>query len=101
MMFADRSWWIIGASEGLGRALAQALDAEGARLILSARSEDRLRALADGLHSAEVLQMDLRDPKSIETAAQAAADVDGIIYCAGAYEPMTAHRTGTLRPAFR
>ena len=90
MMFADRSWWIIGASEGLGRALAQALDAEGARLILSARSEDRLRALADGLHSAEVLQMDLRDPKSIETAAQAASDVDGIIYCAGAYEPMSA-----------
>ena len=90
MMFADRSWWIIGASEGLGRELAQALDAEGARLILSARSVERLNALAESLHSAEVLPMDLRDPQSIETAAQAASEVDGIIYCAGAYEPMRA-----------
>lgn len=89
-MFADRTWWIIGASEGLGRALAQSLDAEGARLILSARSEGRLRALADGLQSAKVLPMNLRDPKSIETAARAAADADAMIYCAGAYEPMTA-----------
>lgn len=91
-MFADRTWWIIGASEGLGRALAQALDAEGARLILSARSADRLRELADACHAADVLPMDLRDPASIESATEAAAEADGVIFCAGAYEPMQAQK---------
>ena len=59
-------------------------------MILSARSVDRLNTLAESLHAAEVLPVDLRDPRSIETAAQAAAEVDGIIYCAGAYDPMSA-----------
>lgn len=87
-MFADRKWWIIGASEGLGRALAQALDREGAQLVLSARSEDRLRVLATELHAAQVLPLDLRDPGSISEVCAKVGDIDGLIYCAGLYEPM-------------
>lgn len=40
---------ITGASSGIGRALAQQLGAQGAKLVLAARSEDKLRALADSL----------------------------------------------------
>src|SRR4051794_22906158 len=43
---------LTGASSGIGRELAQALAAGGARLALAARREDRLRALADELEAA-------------------------------------------------
>jgi short-subunit dehydrogenase len=86
-------WWIVGASEGLGRALARALDAAGASLVLSARQEDRLRDMADQLCDARVVPMDVTDPASVARAAEAAeaaGPVDGLIYAAGAYEPMAA-----------
>jgi short-subunit dehydrogenase len=40
---------ITGASSGIGKALAQQLAPLGARLVLAARSEDKLNALADSL----------------------------------------------------
>lgn len=43
---------ITGATDGLGRALAQRLAAEGARLILHGRDSDRLDGIADALASA-------------------------------------------------
>ena len=89
MRVQGQTWWIIGASEGLGRALAEALDQEGASLILSARSKDRLSALCDSLRDAQALPMDVTDARSVLAAAEAASDADGVIYCAGLYDPMT------------
>ena len=40
---------ITGASSGIGKAMAQQLAGLGARLVLAARSEDKLKALADSL----------------------------------------------------
>lgn len=85
-----KRYWLVGASEGLGRALAQKLDARGAALVLSARNGERLRNLADSLSDARVVEMDVTDPKSVSNAAQLASDCDGLIYCVGAYEPMKA-----------
>ncbi|HRO02640.1 MAG TPA: SDR family NAD(P)-dependent oxidoreductase, partial [Terricaulis sp.] len=45
-MFQDKTWWITGASSGIGAALAQALGARGARLILSGRNEAALKDVA-------------------------------------------------------
>lgn len=42
----DARVWVIGASYGIGAATARALLAAGARVALSARSEDKLRAVA-------------------------------------------------------
>jgi len=89
-MFEGRRWWIVGASEGLGRALAEALAAEGARLILSARNTERLEALAATLPEARALPMDVTDPESVARAVAGAGGIDGIIYAAGAYRPMAA-----------
>ena len=48
-MAGDRVFLITGASSGLGAATARAAVAEGWRLVLAARSLDRLEALADEL----------------------------------------------------
>ncbi|WP_010137266.1 SDR family NAD(P)-dependent oxidoreductase [Oceanicola sp. S124] len=85
-----KTYWLIGASEGLGKEVAQEMHRLGARLILSARSEDRLQALAEELPGAQVLPMDVTDVDSVSAAARSAAEADGVIYSVGLYDPMSA-----------
>lgn len=93
----DQTWWLIGASEGLGRALAQAMADRGARLILSARQADKLADLAATLPGARALAMDVTDAASVKAAATQAGAVDGVIYLSGAYWPMRAQDWDTDR----
>jgi len=51
--------WIIGASSGIGAALAQALLAAGARVALSARNAEGLAAVAAGARPGQVLVLPL------------------------------------------
>ena len=45
--FQNKTYWIVGASEGLGRALAIQLAKVGTKVIISARSEERLIGLSE------------------------------------------------------
>jgi 3-oxoacyl-[acyl-carrier protein] reductase len=51
--------WVLGASAGLGRAVATALAAEGARLALSARDPQRLQSVAREIGGAAVAPLDV------------------------------------------
>ncbi len=86
-----KRYWLIGASEGLGAALAQHLSRAGAHLILSARSVDKLNALADSLPGRTTVQpVDVRDDHDVAEAVRAVGPVDGVVYLAGVYTPMAA-----------
>ena len=87
-----RRVWLVGASAGIGAALARALAGRGARLALSGRSPATLAAL--GVPGALVLPCDATDVASLAAARaslQAAwGGVDLVVYLAGDYEPMGA-----------
>lgn len=88
--FAGRRIWIIGASAGIGEAVARALAAQGARLILSARNEDALRRLAAECAGAEVLPLDLLHLQSLDAAVDklsGTAPLDAVICTAASYDP--------------
>ena len=89
--FKGKRYWLVGASEGLGRALAVALSKAGAEVIVSARSADRLAGLVSELPGpGRAVACDVADPESVRRAAAEAGEVDGMVYLAGVYWPMKA-----------
>lgn len=87
-----RRIWLVGASTGIGAALARNLAERGARLALSARSPDKLAALA--LADAILLPCDATDAAALAAARDqllaAWGGVDLVVYLAGDYVPMGA-----------
>ena len=91
--FSGKRYWLVGASEGLGAALAGALSRAGAEVILSARNEVGLQAVASGLPGPSKCQpVDVTDADSVRRAADAIGPVDGMVYLAAVYWPMPAVR---------
>lgn len=88
--FAGKTYWLIGASEGLGRSIAEQLSEEGAQVILSARNGERLASLCSSLPGTRVLILDVTDTDAVRAAAKSVGRIDGVIYNAGAYDPMSA-----------
>ena len=84
---------VTGASSGIGRALANSLAGEKARLALVGRSQERLQAVADGLEHGEtlVIPADLARPSEVdrvvsETLARY-GQIDVLLANAGLYIP--------------
>ncbi len=89
--WAGKRYWLVGASEGLGLALAQIMSRAGVDLVLSARSADRLaEALATLPGKATAVPMDVGDTASVRAAAEQVGAVDGVVFLAGVYWPMPA-----------
>lgn len=70
---------ITGASSGIGAATARAASRAGARLVLAARREDRVRALAAELGRAIAVRCDVTDQAQVNALAADALDAYGRI----------------------
>lgn len=87
-MLTGKNIWIIGASSGIGAALASVLNERGARLILSARSEDRLRKVSENLNSETILlPLDITSVEEIKLALGKLENLDAVIFLAATYQP--------------
>jgi NAD(P)-dependent dehydrogenase (short-subunit alcohol dehydrogenase family) len=89
-----RRVWLVGASTGIGAALARALLGRGARVAVSARSAGRLRSLVAGRGEALVLPLDVTKPEDLGGAharlLAAWGGLDLAVYLAGTYQPTRA-----------
>jgi NADP-dependent 3-hydroxy acid dehydrogenase YdfG len=98
--FTNKRYWLVGASEGLGRALAMKLSKTSCEVIVSARSTDRLEALVAELPGrARAVACDVADADSVRKAAAEVGEIDGMIYLAGVYWPMKATEWDTDKVA--
>lgn len=70
---------VTGASSGIGAATARAASHAGARVVLAARREERLRQVADELGEAVLVRCDVTDPGQVKAAVRAATDAFGRI----------------------
>ena len=88
--------WIVGASTGIGAALADLLHMRGAKVAVSARSADKLAAMVMrlGQSRAMALPLDITDVETIKLAEQqliaAWGGYDLVIFMAGDYTAMRA-----------
>ncbi|MFA4912364.1 MAG: SDR family NAD(P)-dependent oxidoreductase [Burkholderiaceae bacterium] len=87
--WATRRVWIIGASSGIGEACARQWLQAGATVVLSARSEDKLQAIASSFEGAHILPFDAADeqawPDAVAAAARLCGELDIVLFCAARY----------------
>ena len=74
---------VTGASQGIGRAIALSLAAEGARVVLAARNADKLAAVAGEIAAAggeaHPYPLDIASEASVKETAKAALAAHGVI----------------------
>lgn len=96
----SKNCWIIGASNGIGEALAKKYFSNGYNLMISARDETKLQELAEQLTKTSKKQkiipsaLDVCDvsslQKSFDKFLQEIGKIDLIIFCSAIYTPTSA-----------
>jgi 3-oxoacyl-[acyl-carrier protein] reductase len=75
---------VTGASQGIGEAIAKQLAAQGATVVCAARSEEKLKAVAEAIAAAggkaDVVVADLSDTASVKAAVATTVERHGAIH---------------------
>jgi NAD(P)-dependent dehydrogenase (short-subunit alcohol dehydrogenase family) len=86
--------WLVGASTGIGRALAEQLHAQGAQVIVSARNAASLAEFEQLFPGSMALPLDATDRTAMQAAMRRIlalyGHLDLAMYCAGHYKAMRA-----------
>lgn len=93
MLLRDRVILVAGAGPGLGSALAERIVDHGGRVVVSARSRDRLDDLVGRIGpAAHAVPSDLRDPAAAATLIDASIErfgrLDGLVHNAAVIPPL-------------
>jgi short-subunit dehydrogenase len=91
-IFKDKVYWIIGASCGIGEALAKSLASKGAKIAITARDQqnlERVKSLLEG-QGHLVFQSDVTDYEKLSKTAKAISasmgKIDSMIFMAASYK---------------
>jgi len=83
-----KRFWIIGASSGIGHALANAMVSSGITLILSSRNEEKLKDLNKTLPiPQQILPLDIKNPDQVIQAVSQVGALDGVVIMSAIYSP--------------
>lgn len=82
---SDKTVLVTGASSGIGRETAIQCSKLGAKVIITARNEDRLKETLSQMNgnNHEVVLADLTDSNQMDNLVAQVHDLDGIVLCAG------------------
>jgi len=94
--FSGRVALITGAGRGIGEAIATQFAAQGARVVLCARTSSELEDVANSIRtaggSAQVFTCDVSDPEQVAKLVEATVDfcgrIDIVVNAAGIYGPI-------------
>ncbi len=90
----QRVVWLVGASSGIGHALAEQLHARGATVVLSARNPMPLEEFESAHEGSLGIALDATDAAAMQRAVQRIkarlGRLDMAVYCAGHYKAMRA-----------
>jgi short-subunit dehydrogenase len=70
---------VTGASDGIGRATARKLAAAGAKVVLAARSDDKIAELAHELPGSVAIHTDMSNQNDIQNLIERTLEIDGRI----------------------
>lgn len=111
MILKDKVVIITGAGPGMGQAMCRGAAAEGAKVLVTARSTDAIEAIADDIGKAggeaKAFRLDVSDTENCNAAAQLALDtwgrIDGLVHSAyfhPEWSNLEAHSIDELMQAF-
>lgn len=80
--------WLVGASDGIGAALAKDLLKRGVILSVSSRRKEKLEEVTRGFPNARLFPLDVMDQAALLKAYSEMGDIDLVIYMAADYSPL-------------
>jgi len=80
--FTNKTVAVVGGGSGIGKAVAMAAARDGAKVILSSRSRDKLEAASRDVPGAEIAPVDMTDAASVDAWQAALPKLDHLVISA-------------------
>jgi short-subunit dehydrogenase len=91
--------WLIGASDGIGAALARNLLKRGVKLTVSSRRKEKLDEVVSGFTNVKIKVLDVLDLEALKNTMEEMENCDLVIYMAADYSPMTSDKIDPIKAA--